>query len=251
MNRIRFLLTLLCLLAITPAASAIDLGQGDGNAELLPPDQAFILGTERQADRSLVLHWTIAPDYYLYRDRMEFALVDAGGATLGEPAFAPAKTKQDPFFGETAVYYDEASVRLPLQGEPSSEAGLQLVYQGCNEPHAVCYPPIERTLALASFGDAGSSGPPVSEQGRIASALTSTSIAWTALVFVGFGLLLTFTPCVFPMVPFLVGVISGERERGTYIARCSCCSWHSPTRPSASPSVSPVPRCRPGSSNPG
>jgi thiol:disulfide interchange protein DsbD len=221
MTRFRTLVACLCLLAMTSAASAIDLEQGNDPADLLPADQAFILGTERQADRSLVLHWTIAPDYYLYRDRMEFELVDAGGATLGEPAFAPATTKQDPFFGETAVYYGEGSVRLPLQGEPSADASLELVYQGCNEPHGVCYPPIERTLALASFGSAGGGGPPVSEQGRIAAALTSTSIAWTALVFVGFGLLLTFTPCVFPMVPILVGVISGERERGTHIGRAA------------------------------
>lgn len=222
---VRSLFLSLCVLAagIAPA-TAISLGQSGGESELLPADQAFILGTERQADRSLVLHWTIAPDYYLYRDHMEFTLVDAGGATLGEPAFAPAKTKQDPFFGETAIYYDEASVRLPLQGEPAAGASLQLLYQGCNEPRGVCYPPVERTLALASFGSADSGGPPVSEQGRIATALTSTSIAWTALVFVGFGLLLTFTPCVFPMVPILVGVISGDRGGATHVGRAALLS---------------------------
>jgi len=214
MKALRLLLPLLLLLGSATASAENTLFGGQGGGELLPPGQAFILGTERQADDSLVLHWTIAPDYYLYRDRMEFRLVEAGGARLGEPRFAPAKTKQDPFFGETAVYYDETSVRLPLQGEPAAGAMLELVYQGCNEPLGVCYPPVEQTLALASFGTP-SPGPSISEQGRIAATLGSAGVAWTALIFVGFGLLLTFTPCVFPMVPILVGVISGDRGAGS------------------------------------
>ena len=209
MNPLR-LLVLLCLLAVLPAQAEEHAWFGGAGEELLPPEQAFILGTERQADETLVLHWTIAPGYYLYRDRTEFELLNAGGATLGEPRFAPAEMKDDPFFGETAVYFDEASVRLPLQGEPAAGAELALTYQGCNEPRGVCYPPVETKLSLAGFAS-GAPTPQLSPQGRIAAMLADASLAWTALAFVGFGLLLTFTPCVFPMVPILVGVISGDR----------------------------------------
>lgn len=216
MTRVRLVL-LLCLLAavaVPAQASKLDAVQAGGDGGLLPAKEAFILGTERQADDSLVLHWTIAPGYYLYRDRMEFELVGAGGATLGEPRFAPAEIKQDPFFGETAVYYDEASVRLPLQGEPKAGATLLLTWQGCNEPLGVCYPPVDEQLALASFASAATAPPAgLSEQGRIAAALADSGLTWTVLAFIGFGLLLTFTPCVFPMVPILVGVISGGRDR--------------------------------------
>ncbi len=212
MTRVRLLL-LLCLLTVPPAQAGKLTGGDNGDAAtLLPAGEAFILGTERQADDSLVLHWTIAPGYYLYRDRMEFELVDAGGARLGEPRFAPAEIKQDPFFGETAVYYDEASVRLPLAGEPEPGAVLRLTWQGCNEPRGVCYPPVEENLDIGGFTLAGSPPPDVSEQGRIAAALADSGLAWTVLAFIGFGLLLTFTPCVFPMVPILVGVISGGRD---------------------------------------
>lgn len=224
MNPLRLLL-LLALLVTAPAQALSLSGSADqGEAALLPAEEAFILGTERQADDSLVLHWTIAPGYYLYRDRMEFSLRDAGGARLGEPRFAPAKTKQDPFFGETAVYYDEATVRLPLVGEPAPGAVLALTYQGCNEPRGVCYPPIQQDLDLAGFAAVAPGPPATSEQGRIAAALGNAGLAWTALAFVGFGLLLTFTPCVFPMVPILVGLISGGSANGPGTARAAALS---------------------------
>ena len=91
-------------------AGAEPLGDSVGNAgqaELLPADEAFVLGAERQADATIVLHWTIAEDYYLYRDRSEFRLIDGGDAELGKPRFSPSDTKQDPFFGEVEVFHNE------------------------------------------------------------------------------------------------------------------------------------------------
>jgi len=187
---------------------------GAGQPDLLPAQEAFTLAAERQADATIVLHWSVAEDYYLYRDRTEFELLDARGASLGEPRFAPATTKDDPFFGEVPVYLDEGSVRLPLTGDPGADARLRVVYQGCNEPVGVCYPPTEQTLALSRIEPAASAGPPRSEQGRIAAALGSRDLWLTAIVFVGFGLLLTFTPCVLPMVPILAGVIAGDPQSG-------------------------------------
>lgn len=212
-----FLTALLAATFLMPAVASPFEGATSGADadELLPADEAFILGSERQADGTIVLHWTIAQDYYLYRDRSEFALVDAGEASLGDPRFAPATEKDDPFFGRTAVYYQEASVRLPLRGELPDGARLNVTYQGCNEPRGVCYPPIEKTLSLADMAEPGAGAAASgggSEQGRIATALADEALWWTALAFVGFGLLLTFTPCVLPMIPILSGLVAGRRE---------------------------------------
>ncbi len=215
----RALATLVLLATAGPAAaSPLEGGTSGANRDdLLPADEAFILGAERQADDTIVLHWSIAEDYYLYRDRSEFTLIDAGDASLGDPRHAPATEKDDPFFGRTAVYYQDASVRLPLQGELPDDARLKVIYQGCNEPLGVCYPPTEQTLSLAGMASAGS--PPGadgaaggSEQGRIAAALADEGLWWTAIAFTGFGLLLTFTPCVLPMIPILSGLVAGRRE---------------------------------------
>ncbi|MDZ7747966.1 MAG: protein-disulfide reductase DsbD [Halofilum sp. (in: g-proteobacteria)] len=215
------LFAVLALAAAALPGAAATLGDevaGAGSDALLPADEAFVLGAERQADATVVLHWTIADDYYLYRDRTEITLNGGGEASLGEPRFAPARTKDDPFFGETAVYYGEASVRVPLRGTPAEGARLEVTYQGCNEPIGVCYPPIDKTLEMSSIALAQGSGPSsgttggpagASEQGRIAAALASWTLGWTVLAFVGFGLLLALTPCVFPMLPILAGVIAG------------------------------------------
>lgn len=147
---------LLLAAAVTPVPGATlgdDLTPA-GADELLPAEEAFLLGAERQADATIVLHWAIADGYYLYRDRTTFALENARGARLGEPRFAPAETRDDPFFGRVAIYREEASVRLPLEGEPPAGARLRVSYQGCNEPVGVCYPPVEKTLSLAALDPA-------------------------------------------------------------------------------------------------
>jgi thiol:disulfide interchange protein DsbD len=208
-------------LALGPA-SAETLGDAvgeTGQPQLLPADEAFVLGAERQADATIVLHWTIAEDYYLYRDRSEFRLVDGGDASLGEPRFSPSETREDPFFGEVEVFVGEGSARLPLNGEPPPGARLEVTYQGCNDPVEVCYPPVEKSIDLGSIQPvaAGTATPGSgnrSEQGEIAAALADRGLWLTALAFIGFGLLLTLTPCVLPMVPIIAGVIAGDPHGG-------------------------------------
>ncbi len=221
LNRLLPAIALLTGLALAPAG-AETLGDSVGNTgqpELLPADEAFVMGAERQADATIVLHWTIAEDYYLYRDRSEFRLVDGGDAELGEPRFSPSDTKDDPFFGKVEVFHNEGSVRLPLEGEPDPGARLEVTYQGCNDPVGVCYPPIEKSIDLGSIEPASAAASGVesanrSEQGQIAAGLADRGLWLTVLAFIGFGLLLTLTPCVLPMVPILAGVIAGDPHGG-------------------------------------
>ncbi|MGA7800075.1 MAG: protein-disulfide reductase DsbD, partial [Gammaproteobacteria bacterium] len=56
---------------------------------------------------------------------------------------------------------------------------------------------------------------PVSEQDRIARSLAEGHLLLTLASFFGFGLLLAFTPCVFPMIPILSSIIVGQGERIT------------------------------------
>ena len=206
---------------ITPEGAASD--------EPLPVDRAFAFRTE-QKDGVLTLHWDIAPKYYLYKDKIR--IETDGGVKVGTWALPPADIKDDPIFGKTEVYHDTLDIDVPVTGAGT----LTVRYQGCWEG-GVCYPPQTKTVTIkpvAAANPTADAAPspektaapdaaPVQVQGS--AALSETDQITEALkhsgfwVIIGtffiFGLLLAFTPCVFPMIPILSSIIVGQGEQIT------------------------------------
>ncbi|MBL8453313.1 MAG: protein-disulfide reductase DsbD [Zoogloea sp.] len=197
--------------------------------EPLPVEQAFRASARALDDKTVEVRFQIADGYYLYRHRFRF---EADGVSFGEAALPPGKPKKDDAFGEVEIYRKELVFTLPLSaGQPPFD--LQLTSQGCADI-GICYPPQTTALkiALASGGGtggflaralgrdeapAGSTPAPArapatehDESGRIARLLDGSGTAMILVSFFGFGLLLTFTPCVFPMIPILSGIIVGH-----------------------------------------
>ncbi|MDX5299194.1 MAG: hypothetical protein LPK85_09610, partial [Gammaproteobacteria bacterium] len=85
----------------------------------LPVDEAFRLSVSTPGE-SAVLSWHIAPGYYLYARRVSVQVAD--GETLEGEFLTPAQTKQDPYFGEQAVFHDQAQWQAP----PGLPAGVDL-----------------------------------------------------------------------------------------------------------------------------
>lgn len=223
----RFLLALLLLLP--------GLGLG-AESDLLQPERAFRLAARVARADALEVRYQIAPGYYMYRDKFHFALEPAG-TRLGTPQLPPGKLKRDEFFGEVETYRDEVRILLPIafDAAPVPELMLTAVSQGCADV-GVCYTPQEQKveLKLAALNPA-SGGPFVAPRpmqggasqlvdvpgGRLQA--EDTLIAelfrgefWLLVAsFFGFGLLLSFTPCMLPMVPILSGIIVGRGHRLT------------------------------------
>lgn len=238
MNIARFLLLACVFLFVCPhpyAAESLDeklgnlLGSLTGDAdetEILDPDQAFRISADVADVHHLKLHWDIATGYYLYRDKFSFTTDHAGISIL--PYDLPAgDIKQDPYFGNVAVFHNAVDLLLPLERRAPVETAIDLavVYQGCKED-TICYPPIKKTVALllpeinGSSAAAESTGSiavkeVISNQDRISNSLRNASVPVNMLVFFGFGLLLAFTPCIFPMIPILSGIIVGQGEKLT------------------------------------
>jgi thiol:disulfide interchange protein DsbD len=235
----RQLAFLLFAVIALPAAAQFKLfGQGD---ELLEPEKAFQFAARAIDARTLEVHFTIADGYYMYRDKFRFALEGADGVVLGAPQLPAGIRKKDEFFGEVETYRKGVSVKLPLERSNTAAQSVKLnvTSQGCADI-GVCYTPMDSsaTLQLASLAasDAGggAGGAPVlSEAPRAIEPSASFSIfasdldiaklfegnlVIVLLSFLGFGLLLAFTPCVLPMVPILSGIIAGE-GRGLNKAR--------------------------------
>ena len=200
------------------------LAGGSGEAEFLDPDVAFMLIAEAEDAGTITVHWQIADGYYLYRKRFGFTPVDGSDVTLGEPLLPTGKMKFDEYFGDMEVYYNEVLARLPVErgGDGKSTVALDVVYQGCADA-GLCYPPITKRVnvmlpAAYEAGPATGSQTPVQqgielpEQDRIARSLASGNTWLVLLSFFGLGLLLTFTPCVFPMIPILSSIIVGQGD---------------------------------------
>lgn len=197
--------------------------------QLLEPEQAFRFEARIARPDALEVRYRIAPGYYMYRDKFRFS-VEPAEAKLGAPQLPPAKRKTDKFFGDVEIYRDEVRILLPLESAgTASEIVLTAVSQGCADV-GVCYVPQEQKAALkvAAFSSARESpfAAPAPERGAspfidvpggarqgddFAVAELFRGGFWLAIAsFFGFGLLLSFTPCVLPMVPVLSGIIAGR-----------------------------------------
>jgi thiol:disulfide interchange protein DsbD len=202
-------------------------------ADLLEPEKAFRMSTRAVDDRTIEVKFDIADGYYLYRERFKFeAEPGFGGASVkfGTPDFPAGIRKKDEFFGEVETYRKQVVVLVPVQRTGGGDT-LKLVVtsQGCADV-GVCYVPLQ-TRAGIKLAAAGASSVPALTQGpeivqpssstaaRLSSSATDFDIValfesgsfWLVLAsFLGFGLLLAFTPCMLPMIPILSGIIAGE-----------------------------------------
>ena len=131
-----FVTLLLRLVAAVTSVSA---------ATPMPADQAFQLRAELDEEEGIALTWTIAPGYYLYRDKIVVTL-DGQRVRI---ATDKGELKDDPNFGMTEVYHASTTATVPAELLP--ETGRIIVtYQGCGE-NTICYPPIAKTVDLATL----------------------------------------------------------------------------------------------------
>lgn len=227
LSRCLLLLAGLCLTGLSLAGSA---GNGDlrnlfGGSDtdgILHPDKAFQLSLDDENPARLKLNWDIADGYYLYRDKFQVT-TSSDSVTVANLEIPPGTIETDPEFGDVAVFYDEVTLTAALT-RAAADPGifdLQVRYQGCKKG-SVCYPPQTQSLALklapvqsvqaaSPASDQGSAKQvPQSAQDRITERLASGSLWLNLVAFLGFGLLLSLTPCVFPMIPILSGIIVGQ-----------------------------------------
>ena len=219
--------------------------------DFLEPEQAFKLAARVQGDRSVELHISIAPGYYMYREQFQFA---ADGVQLRSAVPEGKKKFDETFQKEVEIYREGLSIRLDVDQAPASFE-LKVTGQGCADK-GLCYPPMTRPVqvqlkgfggaglakllpageGLGSFGEgdalstsaqaketaldlATSADPGVEKDegatqgGGLEGALQSGRFWWVvALFFVG-GVGLSLTPCVLPMVPILASIIVGGGQQ--------------------------------------
>ena len=203
----RLFSTLVVLLLCTPAAAQLKLGGNTDN--LLEPEKAFRFDARALDASTIEVHFAIADGYYLYRDRFRFSAEGNRGVRLGAPEFPRGLKHKDEFFGEVETYRKEVRIRIPVEGDGRFD--LKVVSQGCADA-GVCYVPLESKLSLRLAGSGEAAAPRFSVYASDIdiARLFEGNFAIVLGGFLLFGLLLTFTPCVLPMIPILSGIIAGE-----------------------------------------
>lgn len=174
--------------------------------QFLEPEVAFRMEALPSQGDTVNLQFTVADGYYMYRDKFKFSVSPQGAEP--QPVFPAAESKVDPQFGETQVYRQRVTVPVRLAGA-SGAVTLTVRAQGCADA-GLCYPPFTRTATVTL--PAGATAAPQDESSRIGELLGQQSLALALASFFGFGLLLSFTPCVLPMVPILSGIIVGQGQ---------------------------------------
>jgi thiol:disulfide interchange protein DsbD len=197
----------------------LDLGKLGSNAmgDFPPADEVFIPEAFPVDGNAVDLGIRIEPGFYIYKDKLSVRVLSED-AQAGRWDLPKGKMKTDEFFGEMEVYLDSFIGRLAIaRATPeATELELEFGYQGCAEG-GLCYLPQTRVLKVSlpeatTVGALPAADAPVSEQARLASIITGSSIWVAAGLFFLAGLGLAFTPCVLPMVPILSGIIAGEGD---------------------------------------
>lgn len=202
-------------------------------AHASPPDatQVFVLSATQSGPDSLTLTWTVRDGYFLYADKMHIKTGKGANFQPGTLQFPAPESKTDARGNVLAIYRNTLKLPIPVLAKAPGEALLRVGFQGCSDT-GYCYPPQSRevrltfnaareltgvTLEPEAVESAPPSAAPVSAAADSYTALLTDS-NWMMIIlsFLGFGLLLSFTPCVLPMVPVLSGIIVGHGKDLTH-----------------------------------
>lgn len=213
-----YLVRLLLLLSI------FFTGLVHAQSEPLDPEDAFKFSARWVGD-SAEIRYEIAEGYYLYREKFKFEIA-TGQGIVGKVVLPPGKVKQDEFFGKVETYRNKLVFKVPVDAE--GNITLKVVSQGCADI-GICYPPFTHEAKLvavkkkdpltslnpetsSTFGNLAAG---TTELGVIDGLFRSKSLLTLAGSFFVIGLLLALTPCIFPMIPILSGIIAGQGSQIT------------------------------------
>ena len=229
------------LYALAACFGLAQFAHGAVNADdLLPPEQAFV-PTVTVSDKGVDVQFKIADGYYMYQSKITADTQPE--KLLREPAtFSQGEQKEDEFFGKQIVYHHAANVKWDYAKPALAAYKITLHYQGCAEA-GVCYPPVDTELNINGSGvyapenmaadnakdmfvkpqgdiqAAAASMPAMAQNAPLSTdnadsrfALSRDTIGSNLLWFFVFGLGLSFTACMYPLLPIVSSIIVGDKS---------------------------------------
>lgn len=233
---------------VTPFDDSSSANSPFGSSQSIPPvSKAMPLRVVQDADAgSIMLQWVLLDNVYLYRSQLKLTPLDADKQPLAfdkKLALPTGEPHHDLVYGKTEVYFNQLTLEITTTQLPAAARFLRIQYQGCLDK-LLCYPPQEKNLPLSealikanSAADhisttTEAAGKPSHTQQQTADQAgtdllnllnsadandfanwaSSQSLGYVLLLFFLGGVLMAFTPCVFPMFPILLGILAGDNK---------------------------------------
>ncbi|KTC82523.1 protein-disulfide reductase DsbD [Legionella cherrii] len=197
------------------------------HATPLPAAEVFQVNVTTVDPNTFAINFQIKPNYFLYSDRIKLTTKTNSTVQIGTLRFPSTEKKVDKQGHVYPVYRNHVTIPVGILGNKPGKALVNLHYQGCSDD-GFCYAPetqaiqltIDDSLALtqASLEQSNNTQPAVAEETQnegITKVFSSHNWLLILITFYGFGLLLSFTPCILPMVPVLSGIIVGHGKEIT------------------------------------
>lgn len=199
---------LFCVFLVVAIVKPEVLRSGD----FVSPDDAFKLTVKTLDSKTISATWQIAQGFHLYKDQLSIEVAEKNGTELGQIILPDGIKEHEENLGDFIVYKGVLSVDIPVKTWGKGSTNLLFKYQGC-EDNRRCYPPISKVISVM----------PPTETSLEASLFMPTlhsvtellqkrNIPFIVIGFFIFGILLSLTPCVLPMVPILAGIIIGQKD---------------------------------------
>jgi len=188
----------------------------------IPANQAFQFSAAARDYQTILVKFKIASGYYLYRDRLHFKVLKPAGSRLGQAILPQGVNKTSPDIGTYQIYKSTVMIPIPVIQPQNSKLILEANYQGCSQG-GYCYPPTSKVVPIdltenymqfkPGFSvDVAPAKPEVTHTSEAGKLLADKSLLTLILGFLGFGLLISLTPCCLPMIPILSGIIIGQKK---------------------------------------
>lgn len=205
---------ILLLLILFIYSFSLELGN-----KVLEPEEAFKVKFIKNED-SLNIKLELGKDIYLYHDKLQINILKPQKIEITKELNIPKPVNYQEFI----VQFDNLNLTIPydfLKSKvDSKEFEIELKFQGCSKA-GLCYAPMSQKQILMfdeNIENKNTNLENLNETDTIANSLKEKNILLVLVTFFGFGLLLSLTPCVFPMIPILSSIIVGASKNQTMTA---------------------------------
>lgn len=211
--------------------------------EFLNPETAFRPEITALNENTFLIHYKIAKNHYLYKERFQF---NVENFKIKNIKFPQGKIKKDDIFGEVEVFYNDLPIEIQLENNYNNydnnqnflNVNVEAISQGCSN-EGLCYLPVTHHLNVLLFkenkinknkennqennlnknenfkNEDFNLNNKKDESNQILNQLKNTNFLTNLFFFFLAGIGLSLTPCVLPMIPILSGIIIQQHSQNT------------------------------------